>query len=50
MASDKRAIEMFAKSVGAAAVFVNCSTRLNDGYVFGLGSEEGISTGKLHAR
>lgn len=50
IASDKRVIDYFTKSVDAAALFVNCSTRLHDGYVFGLGSEMGISTGKLHAR
>ncbi|MEK7591918.1 MAG: glutamate-5-semialdehyde dehydrogenase [Patescibacteria group bacterium] len=50
VASDKRTIEYFANSVDAAALFINCSTRLHDGYVFGFGSEMGISTGKLHAR
>lgn len=50
IATDKKAIDYFTKSIDAAAVFVNCSTRLHDGYIFGLGSEMGISTGKLHAR
>lgn len=50
IAADKKVIDYFIQSVDAAAVFVNCSPRLHDGYVFGLGSEMGISTGKLHAR
>ena len=50
VASDTKVIEQFTNSVDAAALFINCSTRLHDGYVFGLGSEMGISTGKLHAR
>jgi glutamate-5-semialdehyde dehydrogenase len=50
IATDKETIKQFTNSVDAAALFINCSTRLHDGYVFGLGSEMGISTGKLHAR
>lgn len=50
VAKDARVIQRFVNSIDAAAVFVNASTRLHDGYVFGLGSEMGISTAKLHAR
>ena len=42
--------EKFQKSIDAAAVYVNCSTRFTDGEEFGLGAEIGISTQKLHAR
>ena len=50
IAQDKDAINKFCQLIDSATIFINSSTRLHDGYVFGLGAEMGIATGKLHAR
>jgi len=48
--NDARSARAFERSVDAACVYVNASTRFTDGGEFGMGAEIGNSTQKLHAR
>lgn len=50
ISDDAQSLQSFARSVDAAAVYLNTSTAFTDGAEFGLGAEIGISTQKLHAR
>jgi glutamate-5-semialdehyde dehydrogenase len=47
---DYASAQAFQRSVDAACVYVNASTRFTDGGEFGMGAEIGNSTQKLHAR
>ena len=50
LSENQETIKKFTKSIDAAAIAVNASTRFTDGGEFGFGAEMGISTQKLHAR
>jgi len=50
VSEDYSAAMRFMDEVDASAVFINASTRFNDGAQFGLGAEVAISTSKMHAR
>jgi glutamate-5-semialdehyde dehydrogenase len=50
LTNDWRNAMDFVNAVNSSAVFVNASTRFNDGGQFGLGAEVAVSTQKLHAR
>ncbi|NTU78318.1 MAG: glutamate-5-semialdehyde dehydrogenase [Chloroflexales bacterium] len=50
LTNDPAAADRFTREVDASAVFVNTSTRFNDGGEFGLGAEVAVSTQKLHWR
>ncbi len=47
---DSAAAARFQAAVDSAVVLWNASTRFNDGFEFGFGTEIGISTDRLHAR
>ena len=49
VSNDYDTCQRFMREVNASGVFVNASTRFNDGFELGLGAEIGISTSRLHA-
>jgi len=47
---DEENVKEFFSGIDSACLYHNTSTRFTDGELFGLGSEIGISTQKMHAR
>lgn len=50
LSENSYAVEEFFAKIDSANIMHNVSTQFADGYEFGLGSEIGIATGKIHAR
>tara|TARA_Y100001958_G_scaffold155320_1_gene145763 strand:- start:698 stop:1957 length:1260 start_codon:yes stop_codon:yes gene_type:complete len=50
ISNNKNNIKIFEKNISSSIIMTNASTQFADGYEFGLGSEVGISTNKMHPR